>query len=686
MPKRTREDEPAAVATKPLSAAAARRLRAQQQAPPPPTPEVVITVPPKTPQRKPAAQQLHNESAEQERAELRLRRAAIEAKLAERTTIVLAGAAAATGNTVVVRTPERRASGRGPVTTPRGEESALARVKRERLERGEEEDVDGDVEMASAEGSGEEFDIAGAGSSPARIHQISNFTPTAKNCATTDTGMDFRLKRGETLALVGIYQLSVRSGTITVGGVTLTAESTPEIIYAPRTHALPLIEATHTAELTATSHHSGIADVGTLCPTFSGIWAGPPDAPSAGALSFSPIYTSTTPIATLTIPSAWETAITALVAKAASGAPTRVVVAGGPNSGKSTFARLLTNRLLAALPAVAYLDTDPGQPELSPPGILSLHRLTTPLLGPPFTHTVSSALRMHHTGSKSPKEDPSDHVACLTNLAAAAPTDAPLLVNTPGWIKGLGLDLLESTIAAAAATDIVTLDIPRQEAPLAPADCVVHALPAAPAPVAQRRFTGADLRALQTMSYFHRTPAPAGWDFSTPLTGFAPWRVPAEELALAILGERVEREHVAAAVEGTVVALVVMAPAAVPAPVDDDAAPGGLPLVDADELPMPADSRCAGLAVVRALDSARGEVQLLTPVGAAEIDGWEREGLRVVLVRGRVELPVWDMVVPDAPAGGEVPWVGFGGGAMGSGKGNAVWRVRRNVMRRGQQG
>lgn len=57
-------------------------------------------------------------------------------------------------------------------------------------------------------------------------------------------------------------------------------------------------------------------------------------------------------------------------AAAASGAavpPIVVAVTGSKGSGKSAFARLLTNSLLNSCGAVAFVDLDPGQPELTPP-------------------------------------------------------------------------------------------------------------------------------------------------------------------------------------------------------------------------------------------------------------------------------------------------------------------------------
>lgn len=73
--------------------------------------------------------------------------------------------------------------------------------------------------------------------------------------------------------------------------------------------------------------------------------------------------------------------------------------------GKSTFVRFLVNSLLSprvsragdedhtgtGAAAVAVLDLDLGQPELGPPGLLSLHIVRAPLLTPPHAH-----MQQHH--------------------------------------------------------------------------------------------------------------------------------------------------------------------------------------------------------------------------------------------------------------------------------------------------
>ncbi len=64
----------------------------------------------------------------------------------------------------------------------------------------------------------------------------------------------------------------------------------------------------------------------------------------------------------------------------------RVIVMCGPrNSGKSTLGRFCLNSMLNRYPAVAYLETDVGQCEFTPPGLVSLHVITKPITGRPHS-------------------------------------------------------------------------------------------------------------------------------------------------------------------------------------------------------------------------------------------------------------------------------------------------------------
>jgi polynucleotide 5'-hydroxyl-kinase GRC3/NOL9 len=242
------------------------------------------------------------------------------------------------------------------------------------------------------------------------------------------------------------------------------------------------------------------------------------------------IFTATTGIPTLTIPLPWKSTLTTLTKKSSATPPPVILIAGSKNTGKSTFARILTNKLLtSSVENVVYLDVDPGQPEFSPPGIISLNFLSTPILGPPFSHAdLTTALKAHHIGYVSPREDPGHYINCIADLLSyyysTFPT-LPLIINSAGWTKGLGLELLQEILTYAQPSEIVFLgsSTPPEVIPTS-ATTTLHELPAAPVTPAQPRYTPADLRTLQTMSYFHGQTT--DWDCSSSLTGFAPWVVP----------------------------------------------------------------------------------------------------------------------------------------------------------------
>ncbi|KAJ1813423.1 Polynucleotide 5'-hydroxyl-kinase grc3, partial [Coemansia sp. RSA 2599] len=162
------------------------------------------------------------------------------------------------------------------------------------------------------------------------------------------------------------------------------------------------------------------------------------------------------------------------------------VVAGMQGQGKSTFLRQLVNRLVSRFGRLFYMETDIGQSELSPPGALSLTMLADPLLGPPFTHmSHQDFYHAVYMGMSSPKNDPDRYVRaiqCLVsayrdfvsadrirhtvsdnakqpaNDAGSSESDRlviPLVVNTQGWLRGLGLDMHYSLCEAIQPTNYI---------------------------------------------------------------------------------------------------------------------------------------------------------------------------------------------------------------------------------------
>ena len=211
--------------------------------------------------------------------------------------------------------------------------------------------------------------------------------------------------------------------------------------------------------------------------------------------------------------------------------PRSIIVCGPKNSGKSTFCRMLLNAMLTrpdantsdSIPSstcVAFLDLDPGQPEYSPPGELSLILLRSFNLGPPFTHPMIQSssgnclLRAHHIGSVSPRDNPDYYIKCAFNLLdeyrklLVSHPSCPLIVNTAGWIQGTGLRVLIEIIQTRRISDVVYTStrgpdefaVPLTEAAQI-SDAHMHFLESQESPFTTR--TAKDLRQMQTMSYLH---------------------------------------------------------------------------------------------------------------------------------------------------------------------------------------
>ncbi|GAA5909690.1 hypothetical protein JCM8208_003847 [Rhodotorula glutinis] len=380
------------------------------------------------------------------------------------------------------------------------------------------------------------------------------------------------------------------------------------------------------------------------------------------------------------------------------------LVEGPKRVGKSTFAKMLLNSLFARYGAVAYLDTDLGQPEFTPSGFLSLNVVRRPVLGPSFTH-VALPLASRFLGSTSPASDPSAYLEAAQALLETyaleveypldgdAPTGdgrkiverVPLVINTQGWVKGLGADLLDKLKALARPTHVFSFATP-DDAPAPPfLGALTTVLPPAPPSPLESKWSAADYRVLSLVSYFHAlvvegaTPA---WDFTRPLLAQAPFALTLADLPGGVrlataAGESIPHTHVLHALNGALVALVAAAPSA-----------------EADAAPSPSSSSALGLALVHSIAPAAADapsssttLHVHTPVPASIVaDARASLGL----VKGELDLPValmldWaasDEAGEHGVAGvewREVPFLSVDAAEAGGRK-----RVRRNVMRRGQ--
>ena len=121
------------------------------------------------------------------------------------------------------------------------------------------------------------------------------------------------------------------------------------------------------------------------------------------------------------------------------------MITGGKGVGKSTTARYLINNLLKHSEKVVLLDLDPGQAEMTPAACVSLNIIDKPLLGPNFTHLKSPFYQLY-LEDINVTNCITRYIECAKKLVKCLKSKKdfcqyPIIVNTMGFCKGIGLDI-----------------------------------------------------------------------------------------------------------------------------------------------------------------------------------------------------------------------------------------------------
>ncbi|QRV87488.1 mRNA cleavage and polyadenylation factor CLP1 [Ceratobasidium sp. AG-Ba] len=574
------------------------------------------------------------------------------------------------------------------------------------------------------------------------------------------------IQPGESFVFVGTMQFALLQGTIELMGSVLSPSKNLHKVFAPRSHPIPTIyvpltqnvaslpsssptdELTehlpqHIRSLTSPIHSvilvqeaaSGVEGLGQVVGLFRNVFE--PDkrdlevvhciANGIYALKTEPKYDTM-----LHIPRDWRSALDTIAPLSANAPDNQdhhapiVLVRGGKNTGKSTFSRMLMNRLLDSYQQVAFIDCDVGQSEFTPGGMVSLNVLTTAIFGPSFTH-LSIPRHAHFIGGTSPKTNPSYYLSALNDLSQRYQLEIrysttfddnatsessyrprgriggsiPLIVNTQGWVKGMGADLLRSvevifepthvvdiqSSGISSSSNISSLAQTHKEISLptrTKVSSVQLLLASIPPSLYPPRFSASDLRNFALMSYFHgrfdrqKPPSVSNgfiehWDTRFPLRDVAPVVIDInkalENIAIVAPGsEDIVRSELSRALVCGVVGLV--APESSSTHSDDVYIQGGLP-------PEPQTSRCIGLGFIRGISDEK--IQLLTPIPIPELRPCRD------LVLGELSMPIWAFLdwQKDDQGQSEVPFLQWGRSVAESAGGERR-RIRRNIMRRNQ--
>ncbi|RAL64678.1 hypothetical protein DID88_001711 [Monilinia fructigena] len=409
----------------------------------------------------------------------------------------------------------------------------------------------------------------------------------------------------------------------------------------------------------------------------------------------------------ITSPPEWNKTLAKL--SNSSEATTRIMLCGPKSSGKSTFAKLLVNRLLSASknetqnstskrsPGVALLDLDPGQPEYSHPGQISLIHIQEPNFGSSITHPIpgikSRLVRAHSLGAVSPSMDPSLYISCALDLFAHYQSlsslhfNCPLVINTPGWVFGTGLEILVDLIVKVHPSEVIYMSKTGPSEVIESLQDAAKTTPLTTLPSQTNEFmtrTSAHLRTMQSMSYFHLDSSnknELAWN-GTPLTSIPPWEIKysgenAGVLGIMCYGEQPPPDLLAETINGSIVSVVVIDdPAAIPghSPLQNgydntsDPDPDTLhtfnppsnpdpiktPLIiptPHEKLPYfnplnaitldPKFSQSIGTALVRGIDAKRQRLQVLTPISPELLEEINQEGKKIILISGKLDTPGW---------------------------------------------
>lgn len=497
------------------------------------------------------------------------------------------------------------------------------------------------------------------------------------------------------LVILGSYGIRVKSGEAAIAGAILFPSQTIHWVHAPHCHALPVLRCTEQSVVELHNHQAapGLRNLENLSPLFGVLWNEVGQKEDTTRQTYQILSTSADGpkkaiLQDLRAPAEWNKKV-ADFPKERRQKPPVVLVCGPKSSGKSTFSRLLTNRLVTCIgsnkervwSSVAILDIDPGQPEFSPPGVISLVRLEEPNLSPPFGHptlvNTKSIPKSHALASVTPASDIEHYQECvmdLYNSYQSSHKDYPLLINTPGWVQGTGLGMLIDLISKVRPTEVIYMSEEGPEDTVeglksACAGITFTSLPSQSSEYTTR--TALHLRHMQAMSYFHIEPelsrgTATGWD-SKPLTSSPPLLLNYDGtegrlLGVVCYGYQPGPDLLADSINGTIVAIVEIenrrafchaAQADKRVAPDEESeepnskqptdlrrytrrTPERIPYIRCGTTLRPQFSRCIGLALVRGIDVQRAIIALVSPVSPSELEGKE-----TVLVSGKFDAPTW---------------------------------------------
>lgn len=140
----------------------------------------------------------------------------------------------------------------------------------------------------------------------------------------------------------------------------------------------------------------------------------------------------------------------------------KLATIGGKGVGKSTFVRHAINSNMNKFKKFVFIDLDIGQPELFVPQTISATLLTNPILGPGYLENIPPTKAIFF-GEINVLPNPIKYLKCVIELykfcsKCEAFQNVPWIINTMGYSRGLGAELMACILRIFKPTDVVQIE------------------------------------------------------------------------------------------------------------------------------------------------------------------------------------------------------------------------------------
>lgn len=605
---------------------------------------------------------------------------------------------------------------------------------------------------------------------PASFVYESKFTPNCDNLVVMDDHVIIGLKPHEYIVLNGQAKLTIQRGAVLVNNCHYFfahPDKTYEVL-ATQSQSLPVIastqvldrssgiEDTKTAEnehlfnsdyksvIVLEDYHTGLEDIGLYSPPLKRFFynleveeAEGVEASIGFALPNQPVIPldfsfevllQNKGLTGLYIDRTWRDKVNELNMMED---PSVTMVIGNKNSGKSTFAKALLNGFVSKNAPVLYLDLDPGQSEFSMPYCMSLTSVDREVLGINIPLSViddSTATTSLYYGFTTPQLQPTRYLEIVKALwqvydQVHRPRGSHLIINTPGWIKGFGKQLLDEITALARPDSLVYLTSsgildPTDETLDALTYSQVHTLPGM---YQVSKYSPAQLRTFNKLTYFHQQRQNGGitkFQFREHLLTSPPMRISyqldkSDHSFVGINGVSIlnydtglqfNQQDLLLMLDASIVGLYLVDNELFMALLTLQEMPGRPLYLNSnslEELVRPNDSHniFMGLCMIHSINKHEQYFNVYFPneSNVSKIKERLQDGYKLIFVKGDGDLPVPEVLMPqlvqqqldifkkqrkNKPVEQtKMPYVSF----ESKNKVGGVWKIRRNVMRRGHQ-